>query len=194
MILSFTQICFAIFGVLDPVGNIPFFLTFSESLNKKGKERFARDAILYATGILVIFMFLGNAILGLFQISLASFRLAGGIALFLIGVKILFGIDFRNKKDDEGGGQSPSIMPLATPLIAGPGMISLVIILAKEYGYFLTLAGLLVNLLLNYLLFLLAPYILKIFGKKEIMVFANMMGLILMAIGVEFVRTALAAM
>jgi len=70
-------------------------------------------------------------------------------------------------------------------------MISLVIILAKEYGYLLTLAGILANLLINYIVFCLAPYILKVFGKKEVVIFGKMMGLILMAIGVEFIRTAL---
>jgi multiple antibiotic resistance protein len=190
--LSLIQIFFAIFGVMDPIGNIPFFLTFAGSLNKDARDKFARSAIIYAGVILIIFMFLGNAILNLFQISMESFRIAGGIALFMIGTKILFGIEFGPKKDEKEKEKIPSIMPLATPLIAGPGTISLVIILAKEYGYFFTLVGILVNLLLNYILFFLAPYILKIFGKKEIMVFANMMGLILMAIGVEFIRKALA--
>jgi multiple antibiotic resistance protein len=190
--LSLIQVFFAIFGVLDPVGNIPFFLTFAEPLDKEGKNRFARSAILYAGCILIIFMFLGNGILNLFQISLESFRIAGGIALFLIGVKILFGIEISPKEEGIKKEKNPSIMPLATPLIAGPGMISLVIILAKEYGYVLTLAGIVGNLILNYILFWFAPYILKVFGKKEIAVFANMMGLILMAIGVEFIRKALA--
>jgi multiple antibiotic resistance protein len=188
--LSFIQVFFTVFGVMDPLGNIPFFLTFASTLNKKEKEKFARSAVIYAGSILILFMFLGNAILNLFQISMESFRIAGGIALFLIGVKILFGISFT-QKDEEEGKTEPSIMPLATPLIAGPGMISLVIILAKEYGYLLTLAGILSNLILNYLIFIVAPYILKIFGKKEIAVFANMMGLILMAIGVEFIKVAL---
>jgi multiple antibiotic resistance protein len=190
--LSLIQVFFAVFGVMDPVGNIPFFLTFAGALDKKGKERFARSAILYAGGILIVFMLLGNAILDVFQISMESFRIAGGIALFLIGVKILFGIEVGGEKEGDKKEKNPSIMPLATPLIAGPGMISLVIILAKEYGYLLTLAGILGNLLLNYIVFRLAPYVLKIFGKREIMVFANMMGLILMAIGVEFIRKALA--
>ncbi len=70
-------------------------------------------------------------------------------------------------------------------------MISTVIILAKEYGYFLTFTGVLGDLLLSYVIFRLAPYILKVFGKKELALFANMMGLILMAIGIEFIRSAL---
>jgi multiple antibiotic resistance protein len=191
MMILFSQVFFAIFGVMDPVGNIPFFLTFAHSLDRKQKERFARSAILYAGAILVIFMFLGNAILNVFEISMGSFRIAGGLVLLALGFKILFGIEFNAKKEEPEDEKEPSIIPLATPLIAGPGMISLIIILAKEYGYLLTLAGILVNLLVNYIVFCLAPYILKVFGKKEVVVFGKMMGLILMAIGVEFIRTAL---
>lgn len=187
--LSLIQTFFAVFGVMDPVGNTPFFLTFTRSFSKEERTKLALSAVLYAGGILIVFMFLGNAILSVFQISIESFRIAGGIVLLVLGLKILFGIDTGSKKEEAE--KNTGIMPLATPLIAGPGMVSLVIVLAKEYGYALTLAGVLSNLFLSYVLFLLAPYILKVFGKKEIMVFANMMGLILMAIGVEFIRSAL---
>ncbi len=189
--ILFYQVFFAIFGVMDPVGNIPFFLTFAHSLDREQKEKFARSAILYAGAILIIFMLLGNAILNVFEISIGSFRIAGGLVLLALGFKILFGIEFNTKKEEPENEKEPSIIPLATPLIAGPGMISLVIILAKEYGYLLTLAGILANLLINYIVFCLAPYILKVFGKKEVVIFGKMMGLILMAIGVEFIRTAL---
>jgi multiple antibiotic resistance protein len=191
MMILFYQVFFAIFGVMDPVGNIPFFLTFAHSLDREQKEKFARSAILYAGAILIIFMLLGNAILNVFEISIGSFRIAGGLVLLALGFKILFGIEFNTKKEEPENEKEPSIIPLATPLIAGPGMISLVIILAKEYGYLLTLAGILANLLINYIVFCLAPYILKVFGKKEVVIFGKMMGLILMAIGVEFIRTAL---
>ncbi len=189
MILSLVQIFFAVFGVMDPVGNIPFFLMFARTLGDKEKEKFARSAIIYAGCILVVFMFLGNAMLNVFEISIGSFRIAGGLVLVVLGFAVLFNIELGKKK--EVTEKEPSIIPLATPLIAGPGMISLVIILAKEYGYFLTFTGDLGDLLLSYVIFRLAPYILKVFGKKELAVFANMMGLILMAIGIEFIRSAL---
>ena len=191
MILAFAQIFFAIFGVMDPLGNIPFFLTFARSLDRTEKEKFARSAILYAGCILVVFMFLGNVILNAFEISMESFRIAGGLVLLILGFCTLFNIEIGAKKEEVAKTKEPSIIPLATPLIAGPGMISLVIILAKEYGYLLTLAGILANLLINYIVFCIAPYILKVFGKKEVVIFGKMMGLILMAIGVEFIRTAL---
>ncbi len=175
---------------MDPVGNVPFFLAFSSSANAREKRAFARSAILYAGGILVIFMFLGNAILNVFQISMVSFRIAGGIALILIGLEMLLGINFNSNKESAEPEGTLNIMPLATPLIAGPGTISIVIILAKEYGYALCLAGIVSDLLLSYVLFRLAPYIVKVIGKKEMAVFANMMGLILVAIGVELIRQA----
>ena len=86
-----------------------------------------------------------------------------------------------------------SVVPLAMPLIAGPGTITSSVILAKEYGYLLTLVGIVVNLLLTRLLFRYAHVILKILGKKGTLAFAKVMGLIIVAIGVEFVRSALGA-
>ncbi len=186
--LSFIQVFFAIFGVMDPVGNTPTFITLTKSLDKKSKRRLAWGAVLYAGVILVVFMFLGNAILNAFHISIGSFRVAGGIILLVLGFQIVFDLEFQ-KKSDLDGERDISIVPLATPLIAGPGTITSVVILAKQYGFILTLAGIILNLILSYILFMFSDVILKVLGKKGALIFANMMGLILMAIGVEFIKS-----
>jgi multiple antibiotic resistance protein len=189
--LSFIQVFFAIFGIMDPVGNVPFFITLTNSLDQPARTKLALRAVLYAGGILILFMFLGNSILNVFSISMESFRIAGGLVLLILGFQILFGVEFNNQKDELLEEKDVSIVPLATPLIAGPGMITAVVILSKEYGYLFTLAGIIVNLALSFILFRFAHIILKILGKRSAMVFAKIMGLILMAIGVEFIRSAL---
>lgn len=189
--LQFIQVFFAIFGIMDPVGNVPFFITLTSTLDRAAKTRLALRAVLYAGGILIVFMFLGNSILNVFHISMESFRIAGGLVLLILGFQILFDVEFNNQKSELLEEKDVSIVPLATPLIAGPGMITSVVILSKEFGYLLTLAGIVVNLALCFILFRFAHIVLKILGKRSAMVFAKMMGLILMAIGVEFVRSAL---
>ena len=191
MISSFIQVFFAIFGVMDPVGNTPFFITLTEPLDKKAKDRLALGAVLYAGAILIVFMFLGNAILNAFHISIGSFRVAGGLILLILGFQITFDVEFEKKKRDVEEERDISVVPLATPLIAGPGTITSVVILAKEYGYLFTFIGIILNLILSYILFRCAHIILRILGKKGAMIFANMMGLILMAIGVEFIKSGL---
>ena len=187
--LSTLQVFFAVFGVMDPVGNVPVFISLTQGVSEARKRALAARAVIRAGIILFIFVFLGTAILDLFQVSLTSFRIAGGLIMVLLGLQILFGINWR--RDDGPGGDDISIVPLATPLIAGPGMITTAVILAREYGYGITLLALAANLLLELVLFYRASLILKILGKEGTLAFAKIMGLILTTIGVEFIRSSI---
>lgn len=180
----------AIFGVMDPVGNVPIFLTLTEKKNLAEARRLALRACVRAGIILLVFLFLGNAVLDAFSISIESFRIAGGLILILIGLQIIFGFEAASK-ESLGEEADVSTVPLATPLIAGPGCITATIILSKEYGKFLTLVGIIVNLVLSYLLFHYANWVLKVIGRKGALVFAKVAALIIVAIGVEFIRSAL---
>lgn len=190
MFLAFVQVFFAIFGVMDPVGNVPTFLSLTAKMERPAQQRLAASAVKRAAVILVVFVFLGNAILNAFQISMESFRIAGGLVLCLLGLQILFGND---REAVAGGEDDLSVVPLATPLIAGPGTITASVILVKEYGIMLTLAGIVANLIISRVLFRYAHLVLRILGRKGALAFAKVMGLIITAIGVEFIRSALGA-
>ncbi len=185
--LQILQVFLAIFGVMDPVGNVPVFITLTGKMERAERERLATSAVLRAGVILVIFVFLGSAILSAFQISIESFRIAGGLILVLLGLQILFG----KEHVVEGEQVDISVVPLATPLIAGPGMITSAVILAKEYGYLVTLIGIIANLLLTRLVFRYSYLVVRLLGKKGALACAKVMGLIITAIGVEFIRNAL---
>ncbi len=189
MLINIVKIFFAIFGVLDPLGNTPVFLSLTERLDEKERHKLALKAVIRAAIILLVFMFGGTMILDLFQVSIESFRIAGGVLLVLIGLQMLFGIH----PGPEGGSQADdiSMVPLATPLIAGPGMITATIIFTKEYGYLITIIGILANLLLSWALFYYASRIVKVIGRSGALAFAKFMSLILVAIGIEFIRNAL---
>ena len=182
---------FATFGVMDPVGNVPTFLSLTEKLDERARRALGGKAVLFAGGILLVFTFLGSAILDAFHVSLESFRIAGGLVLMLLGLEILFGFSLRSSKDEAH--EDISVVPLATPLIAGPGMITTAVILVKEYGYAATLVGIAANLALSWLLFRHAGGIRRLLGAKGATVFAKMMGLILVAMGVEFIRIGMGA-
>ena len=188
MFLPFIQVFFAIFGVMDQVGNVPTFLSLTAKLDPKAQQKMGASAVWRAGIILVVFIFLGSAILNVFQISIESFRIAGGLILCLLGLQILFGPE-REARDGEGA--DISVVPLATPLIAGPGTITSAVILVKEYGYLMVLAAVVINLLLSRLLFKYSYLVLRLLGKKGAQAFAKVMGLIIVAIGVEFIRNAL---
>lgn len=191
MWLQFIQVFVAVFGVMDPVGNAPVFISLTEKMKPEVRRRLATSAVVRAGVILLIFVFLGNAVLDAFSISIESFRVAGGIVLILLGLQIVFGINLQNERPDAD--EDIGVVPLAMPLIAGPGMITLAIILTKEYGYALTLAGIAANLLLTKLAFDYSEILQRLMGRKGTMAFAKVFALILVAIGVEFIRNALGA-
>ena len=183
------QVFLAVFGVMDPVGNVPVFLSLTEHRPKTEQQHLATKAIWRAACILIIFVLFGQAVLSFFQISLASFRIAGGIILGILGLQIVFG--FPLNRETKGEEEDISVVPLATPLIAGPGMITSAVILAREYGYLVTIMAIALNLILSKLLFNYAHLVVKILGRKGTMAFAKVMGLIVTAIGVEFIRNSL---
>jgi len=187
--LTFLQVFFAVFGVMDPVGNVPVFISLTRTMTEERKRQMAWKAVVRAGATLVVFVFTGNLILSLFQVSLESFRIAGGLIMVILGLQILFGINIRKDPDDPS--DDISVVPLATPLIAGPGMIATAVVLAKEYGYLVTLVCLAANLSLELLLFFRAGVVLKLLGKEGTLVFAKIMGLILITIGIEFIRTSI---
>ncbi len=188
--LAALQVFFAVFGVMDPVGNVPVFLALTGNMSEAQKRQVALRAVARAGVLLLVFVLAGSAILSLFQVSLESFRLAGGLIMVLIGLQIPFNISVQ--KEPSGSSDDISVVPLATPLIAGPGMLATAVVLAKEYGYLITLLALAANLSLELWLFTKAGWILKWLGKEGTLAFAKIMGLILVTIGIEFIRSALA--
>jgi multiple antibiotic resistance protein len=190
--IEFVQVFFAVFGIMDPVGNTPIFISLTGKMDQAGRRKLATGAVMRAGLILAIFVFLGNAVLDAFHISMESFRIAGGIILVLLGLQIIFGLGLENERP--GAEENDiSVVPLAMPLIAGPGMITTSVILSKEYGFILTLLGIAANLLLTKLFFDRSQIIVRFLGTKGSLAFAKVLGLILVAIGVEFVRTAAGA-
>ena len=188
MLVSVFKAFFAVFGVMDPLGNTPVFVSLTSKLDKKTKQLLATKAVLRAGVILIVFVFLGNGILSFFHIYLQSFRIAGGIILILIGLQILFGMRFG--AEAEMTSDDISAVPLATPLIAGPGTITAVIIFFKEYGYTIMIISIIANLLVSWLLFFYAHHVMRILGKNGALMFMKFMSLILVAIGVEFIRNS----
>lgn len=191
MVTHLLQPIFAVFGAVDPVGCVPMFLTLTGKETPEQRKRTALKAVAQATVILVLFTLAGSAVLDVFAVSLSSFRIAGGLVLAILGLQILFDISFGPPVHVEGG-RDVSMVPLATPLLAGPGTISMSIVLVKEYGYLLTLTAIAVNMVVTLVVFWSAGRLHKFLGHQGTEAFAKIMGLIVLAVGVELVRKGLA--
>jgi len=191
---EYTKIFISLFAIIDPFGIIPIIIAFTAGMTAQRRERVGRMASLSVLGILLAALLLGEAILEFFGISIHSFRTAGGILLLLMSINMLIGDKpsvTPNESTDGDSTASVAIVPLSTPLLAGPGAISTVILDAHKgsnAGHYGAMALVLVLLsLIVWITFLIAPWISQRLGKIGSTIFTRLMGLLLAAIAVEFI-------
>ena len=193
----------AIISIANPIGIIPIFVKLTEGQPRRELHRTAlRTCLTFATVLLVI-LFAGEPILSFFGISVASFRVAGGIIILLMAIAMVHGQvsgmkHTKEESEDASEMDSLAIVPLGIPLLAGPGAISTVIVYSNQGStvlHYLLLGGeIIIVTLLVWLCLHAAPYIAKLLGKIGINVVTRIMGLILAAIGIEFIVGGLSVM
>jgi multiple antibiotic resistance protein len=186
IILSFITI----FVIMDPFASIPAFISLSKDYTQKEKDKAANEAILVALALVVIFLFLGQSIFDVLGISLSSFRIAGGIILAILGLELVLGFSIAGHASK--GKHSVAVL-IATPLLTGPGVIASIILLSSQYGLLPVGIASLASLAISWLLLRNSHFINDALGEEFIEVLAKVMGLLLVAIGVDFVRVGLSA-
>ena len=187
-----------LFVIVDPIGLTPLFAAMTQDMKIKLQRQIATRAIIVAFFILVAFAVFGDAILSFAGISMPAFRIAGGILLFITALDMLF--ERRTKRregqKDEELRDDPSVFPLAIPLIAGPGSIATVILLAGntnvENSLIWTFGVIAAVLSSVFAMFLTAPLIQRALGKTGINVTTRLLGMLLAALAVQFVMDGIA--
>jgi len=185
------------FATLGPADLILVYVALTERNTRTERRIFALRGVLIATGILLFFAVFGQALLSLFGITLPALRIAGGILLLLISIDMVFarhsgGTGTTPEEEDEAQHRSDiSVFPLATPLLAGPGAISAVILLTTGTGGFnlawvVVVAALLAILLLCYVVMLVAIPIQRLLGITGLAVVSRVVGVLLAALAVQF--------
>ncbi|MEM9583992.1 MAG: MarC family protein [Pseudomonadota bacterium] len=182
---------FTLFVVIDPIGLAPMFVAMTSGITQKRRTQIAATSCIIAVCILTVFGLAGQKILDFVGISLAAFRISGGVLLFITALDMLF--ERRTARREEKADDvhaDPSVFPLAMPLIAGPGALASMILLASgaEWNVTLTVLGvMLVVVLLVFLMFLLAGPIERLLGNTGVVVTTRLMGMILAALSVQFI-------
>ena len=193
MLEVFIQTFVLYFVVIDPIGNTPIFLSITRSQNGKEKYHTAIESVIIATIILMLFSIIGQFILSYLNISLESFRIAGGIILFLISIEMLFNKRQERKEQIvEKSKEKLSIFPLAIPILAGPAAITSVIVIATQYqGDFLlqsiSILGLVAVMLITLLLFLLLAKSDKFLNKNFTNITSRVIAIILAALSIQYI-------
>lgn len=187
-----------LFVIIDPIGLTPLFVALTQGMSPSARRAIAVRATLVAMGVLLVFAIFGEALLGFVGISMAAFKIAGGILLLLTALDMLFE---RRTKRREGTAEEeetpdPSVFPLAIPLIAGPGSIATVILLANATpgmaGLGIAVGVMIAVMATTFLFFLLASPLERMLGKTGINVVTRLLGMLLAALAVQFMLTGLA--
>lgn len=182
-----------LFVVIDPPGLVPLFIALTQGMTSQHRHSIGLRACVIAAILLTMFGLLGEAVLGFVGISMPAFRIAGGILLFLTALDMLFERRTQRREGQKTDPlHDPSVFPLATPLIAGPGAIATMILLVGQSGpgWIGTLAvlGLMLALIvMTYLFFLVAAPIERVLGRTGTIVITRLLGMLLAALSVQFV-------
>lgn len=196
MELTFFLKCFiALFTIIDPIGGAPFFLSITAGYTEIERRKIALRASLTVLITLSLFLFFGPYLLSLFNISLSSFKIAGGILLFLTAMEMLLG-KVRSAKatpEEETRVQEKedvSVVPLGIPYLAGPGAITTVIILTEGENLSEKLMVFLSITLVSGITYIILSHsskIFKFFGELGTKAVVRLLGLILASIAVEYI-------
>jgi multiple antibiotic resistance protein len=192
----------SLFIIIDPLGNIFPFLALSAAHTPAAARGLAGQACLYAFLILAMAVLAGRIVLNFLSITIPAFQIAGGLILFRIAIDMLEGRGHFNRFDtssslDATDYREVALVPLAVPLLSGPGAISTVLVLTSRSGSFLEdgliMVSLLTVFLLAYTFFRSAQFLLNLLKETGIRLLTRLMGLIMAALAVQFVLDGLLA-
>ena len=166
-----------LFAIIDILGSIPIIL----DIKAKTGSIYPGKTTLVAYGIMLLFLFIGEPLLGLFGVDISSFAIAGSIILLLMGLEMVLGIQLF--KHESGGGGA--IVPIAFPLIAGAGSITTLLSLRAEYQIVNLLIALSLNMIIVYLVLRLTTFFERILGPNGLHILRKFFGIILLAISIK---------
>ena len=149
-------------------------------MKEQGKIIESAKATLVAGTLMLVFLFSGEALLGLFGIDVQSFAIAGALIIFLIGLELILGVEIFKSKPESS--ETATIVPIAFPLIAGAGTMTTIISLKAEYAQMNILVGIVINLILVYIFLRSSNWIKKKMGKGGIAILEKVFGLSLIHI------------
>jgi multiple antibiotic resistance protein len=202
-VLSFALLAISsILIIVNPLGATLIYVSLTTNLDRPIRDSIARDACRFALMILLFVAVLGAWILQLFGISLEAFRIAGGILLFGIGMEMVYAKTSRTKltateKYESRDMDDIAIMPIAIPMIAGPGAITTTIVLMNEAVVLTPLAvgvvflSIILSIVITYYMMRNSDYIISKVGQREYRAINRLMGILLIAIAVQFVLTGI---
>lgn len=174
-----------LFVVMDPIGTLPITMGITQKLEKRQKKSLIKNTMITVIILLLVFAFAGSEILSIFEIELSSFMIAGGALLFVVAIEFLTHGEWRMGK--VGAKQEPGIVPLAFPLLSGPGALTVVLISLGSSGGLVTLISIIAVSVITYIALLIADPINRLLGKKGSLIITRIFAIFLAAFAIQFI-------
>lgn len=197
---DYIKIFIALLAVVDPIGIVPIITAMTSRHKEADIKIIARTVVLAVTAILLSALFFGEDLLVFFGISINSFRVSGGILLMLMAISMLQAevsatVQTKEEAREGEGKESIAVVPLAMPLLAGPGAISTIILYAPSgrgiNHYVLMSLDIIAVAVILWIVLSCIPWLTRNLSKTSINIFTRLMGLLLSALAVEFIASGL---
>jgi multiple antibiotic resistance protein len=176
-----------LFVAMDPVGNLPIFLTFTQQGTARHRKKTANLATLTAFGVGLLFVAVGKAIFSLLDIEVTDFLMAGGIILLVLAIRYLI-TGKTLETDDASASEMIGVVPLGTPLVVGPAVLAALLLLMGRYHIAIVLSSFVLNLVIQWALFRQATRIVAFLGRTGAAAISKVIMLLLAAIAVKMIR------
>jgi len=176
-----------LFAIMNPVSAIPIFLSFTSRLENGERKKIVNTATTIVVALLFVFALFGLLILDALNVSVSSFKLGGGVLLMVLAIDMLSGLS-RSKSVEL---DQIAVVPLATPLLVGPGTMTTLIVLSGTHPIINVLIGAIVAAAGVYLTLRFSPLLVSLLGKNGIQTVSRIMAVILAAVAAQMIYSAL---
>lgn len=174
-----------LFIVLDPIGTTPYYQALTSRLNEAEKARVLRLTVVVAGFILLAFAIIGDTLFQLLNITLGDFRIAAGLVLLVTSLALLLEIPLGFLR---GEPEKVAIVPLATPLLAGPAAISVTLLIKYTSGPHIAVVAVVINMIIAYIILALSNRVVRILGRQGLVILDKFMSLIMAALAISLIR------
>ena len=172
-----------LFIVIDALGNLPFVISMSEGMTEPERRKMIRTALITATIVGLVFLFFGQLILRVMNISVGAFAIAGGLILLILSIKYVSTGRMVEATKDE----MIAVVPIGTPLVVGPATITTLLLLATQFPMYLVLISFILNMLITWVVFMFSGYIVRFLGEGGLKASSKVFSLLLAAIAVSMI-------
>jgi multiple antibiotic resistance protein len=176
-----------LFIVIDALGNLPFLITAGQDMDRRQRRKMVNYAVLTATVVGLVFLFLGQFILNVMNIKVAEFAIAGGIVLMVLSIRYMITGHMVTVVKEE----MVAVVPIGTPLTVGPATIATLLLLAGNFPLYMVLISFALNMVVTWVIFFLSQKIAGFMGQGGLIAVSRVFALLLAAIAVSMVISGL---